>query len=480
MWMFKEYWLAFGAVTAKCNAFLSIQTVFLEGCAQPSLLFFEVHPEPGDPCAKMALLKSILSRKPVNTQAFSKFFHSRKMPSLLLLGFSSGLPLYLTSRTLQAWMTDAKVDLGVIGWASLLGLPYTLKFLWSPFMDRFVPSFLGRRRGWLVITQIGLLLAIAGMAAQNPATALQLLAINALVVVFASASQDIAGDAYRTDVLRIPEREFGAAVWVFGYRIGLVVAYFLALVLADYMPWSAVYLVMSALTLIGLATTFFAPEPEVPTEPPPSLLDAVVLPFREFFQRLGGKQALIVLLFILLYRLGDMLLANMAVPFLLSLQFTKSEIGAIQGFMGLIATIVGGLVGGALLPMLGTNRALWVFGALQALSNLGYLALSIAGKNMSLLVLAINLENFCGGLMAASAIAYFMSLCNSRFSATQFALFSSLMAACGIILAAPAGELAKVVGWVPFFTLSLLAAIPGLGLLPFVAPWGASAAQKID
>lgn len=404
-------------------------------------------------------------------QSLLQVLQNRKMSVLLGLGFSSGLPLYLTSRTLQAWMADAKVDLGVIGWASLLGLPYTLKFLWSPLIDRFVPPFLGRRQGWLVITQVGLLVAIAAMSQQDPKQALQFLAINALLIVFLSASQDIAGDAYRTDVLEPEERELGAAVWVFSYRIALVVTYFLALLLADFIPWSGVYLLMSSLMAVGLITSFFAPEPAVSERPPDSLLDAVYLPFQEFFQRFGFKQASSILAFILLFKLGDALVGNMAVPFLLATGFTKTQIGALQGGMGLLATIVGGITGGVVLTKIGTNRALWIFGALQALSNLGYLALAIVGKNSSLLVLAVNLENFCAGLVAAAVITFFMSLCNSRFSATQFALFSSLMAACGIVLSAPAGDLAKLTGWSCFFAITLVAALPGLLFLPWVAPW---------
>ncbi len=368
-------------------------------------------------------------------------------------------------------MTDARVDLGVVGWSSLLGLPYTLKFLWSPFLDRFVPPFLGRRRGWLVLTQVGLLLAIAAMSLQDPKRALQFLALNALVVVFLSASQDIAGDAYRTDVLEIKEREVGAAVWVLGYRIALVVTYFLALLLADVISWSAVYLLMASLTAIGLVASFLAPEPTVSERPPETLLAAVYSPFQEFFQRFGWRKAGLILGFILLFKLGDALVGNMAVPFLLATGFTKTQIGALQGGMGLLATIVGGITGGVILTKIGINRALWVFGALQALSNVGYLSLAIVGKNTALLILAVNIENFCAGLVAAAAIAFFMSLCNSRFSATQFALFSSLMAACGIVLSAPAGNLAKLTGWPWFFVITLFAALPGLLLLPWVAPW---------
>lgn len=392
------------------------------------------------------------------------------MAALLLLGFSSGLPLLLTSRTLQAWMKDEQVDLGVIGWFSLIGLPYTLKFLWSPFLDRITPPFLGRRRGWLVITQIGLILAIGVMAFQQPRQDLQLLAITAMSVSLLSATQDIAGDAYRTDVLEPAELGIGASTWVLGYRLAVLVSGSLALILADHIAWNWVYLIMAVFMLVGLSATFWAPEPRRNT-PPESLIQAVYLPFKEFFQRLGVQSAVLVLLFILLYKVGDALVNNMANPFLLDIDFSKTEIGAIQGSFGFLATTVGVISGGAILTKIGIYRSLWVFGGLQALSNLGYFTLATVGKNSLLLLLAINIENLCAGLVTAGFVAYLMSLCHHSFTATQFALLSSLMATSGIVLAAPAGELAKLTGWPVFFLITLVAALPGLLLLPIVAPW---------
>ncbi|WP_446878451.1 AmpG family muropeptide MFS transporter [Phormidesmis sp. 146-33] len=403
--------------------------------------------------------------------SFLKVFQSRKMAALLLLGFASGLPLYLTSRTLQAWMTVEGVKLGAIGLFSLVGLPYSLKFIWSPLLDRYMPPFLGRRRGWLVITQVGLVVAIALMATQNPKQSLQLLAINALLIAFLSASQDIAFDAYRTDVLSPPEMGAGAAVTVLGYRIALLLTGSLALILADRMPWQLVYLLLSLFMGIGIIAAFWAPEPDLRTQPPASLAEAVTLPFIEFFQRLGQMRAIAVLVFIVLYKLGDSLVNNMATPFLLKTGFTQTDIGAIQGGMGLLATIVGTLTGGAILSKIGIYRSLWVFGGLQAISNLTYLILSLLGKSYPSMVVAINIENFCGGLGTAAFVAFLMSLCNQRFSATQFALLSSLMAVSRDILVAPAGKLVEGTGWPAFFTITILAAVPGLMLLPIFAPW---------
>jgi PAT family beta-lactamase induction signal transducer AmpG len=317
---------------------------------------------------------------------------------------------------------------------------------------------------------VALLVGIAFLALQQPKQALQLLAINALIIGFLSATQDIAADAYRTDVLDRLEMGAGAAIFILGYRIALLVAGSLALALADRIPWSGVYLIMAAVMVIGIVATLLAPEPKEDT-PPTSLANAVILPFGEFFQRQGVQQGFLILLFITLYKLGDALLSNMSLPFLLKIGFTKTDIGAIQLGMGLVATIVGTLAGGAFLSKIGINRSLWLFGILQALSNLVYFLLAVTGKNYPVMVMAINVENFCGGLGTAAFVGFLMSLCNPRFSATQYALLSSLMAVSRDILAAPAGTMAENTGWPLFFLISTAVALPGLLLLPIFAPW---------
>lgn len=405
------------------------------------------------------------------TKSLLQVFQSRKMIALLLLGFSSGMPLFLTSRTLQAWMTVEKVDLASIGLLSLVSLPYSIKFLWAPFLDRYVPPFLGRRRGWLVVTQIGLTIAIAIMSLQQPKQALQLFAINAVIIAFLSASQDIAFDAYRTDILTEWETGAGAAIGVLGYRIALLLTGSLALILADRISWQGVYLFLAGLMAINIIFSIWSPEPILPEQPPTNLAQAITLPFQEFFQRLGITKGFLVLVFIVLYRLGDSLVNNMVTPFLLQIGFTQTDIGAIQGGMGLIATLVGALLGGVVLSRLGINRSLWIFGILQAFSNLVYFLLAQLGQNYQFMVLAINIENLCSGLATSAFVAFLMSLCNQRFSATQFALLSSLMAFSRDILVAPAGIFAKEIGWTGFFLFTLLAAVPGLILLPWFAPW---------
>ena len=420
-------------------------------------------------------------------RSFFTVFASRKMAALLLLGLSSGLPLFLSSQTLQAWMTQAKVDLGSIGLFSLVSLPYSLKFLWAPLVDRYVPPFLsqslGRRRSWLVLMQFLLAIAIGSMFFQEPTQALQALAVNAVLIAFLSATQDIVADAYRSDVLEEAEMGAGIGVFVLGYRIALILTGSLAFILADRLSWPVTYLCLGVLMLLNIGVTLFAPEPQRDLGPPPTLLGAVWRPFQDFVKRLGWQRSIVILIFIVLYRYGDALLNNMATPFLLNpdtglgynpatgLGFTQTDIGAIKGGMGLIATIVGTLLGGSILSQIGISRSLWIFGGLQALSNVSYWILSQLGPNYAFMVLTINVENFCTGLATAGFIAFLMSLCNPTFSATQYALLSSLMAVSRDILVAPAGKLAEATGWPLFFLITLIAALPGLALLPWFAPW---------
>jgi PAT family beta-lactamase induction signal transducer AmpG len=410
--------------------------------------------------------------RPQPTSAF-RVFGQRKMVVLLLLGFSSGLPLYLTGtgKTIQAWMTTAHVSLATIGWFSLAGLPYSLKFLWAPALDRFIPPFLGRRRGWLVITQVALLIAIAAMAFHDPVTGLRMLAVNAILIALLSASQDIVGDAYRTDVLAEREMGAGASVWVLGYRLAMLFAGSAALILADRLSWPTVYLILASLMLIGIGASIFAPEPVLHEAPPRTLTEAVILPFREFFTRSGVIRGLIVLLFIILYKYSDSLAGSMTTPFLLKTGFTQEQIGVVLGGAGLISIIVGSIAGGAVIARMGINKPMWIFAIVQALSNLTYYGLSLAGKNQNYMVFAIVIEQFGLGLVSAALTAYMMTMCNKRFSATQFALLSSLMAASRDILVSPAGKIAESVGWPTFFLVTVFAGIPCLLLLPFIAPW---------
>ena len=401
-----------------------------------------------------------------------KVFGQPKMFALVLLGFSSGLPLLLTSKTLQAWMTVAKVDLTTIGLFSLVALPYSLKFLWAPLLDRYVPPFLGRRRGWLLITQVLLIVAIGAMSTHNPQVGLQMLALNAFIIAFLSASQDIAVDAYRTDVLDHREMGAGASVWVMGYRIALIVTGSFAFLLADRMPWPKVYIAISGLMLVGIVGSFIGPEPALKDEPPKNLAEAIRFPFQEFFQRTGFGQGIAVLAFIVFYKFSDGLAGNMTTPFLLQTGFTQTEIGVVLGGIGMISTIVGVLIGGTVVARLGINRALWIFAVFQGLSNLTYYGLALIGKNSTFMMGAIVIENVGLGFVTAGLLAFLMSVCNKKYSATQFALLSSLMSASRDIIVAPGGKIAESLGWPTFFIITVLAVIPALILLPIVAPWG--------
>jgi PAT family beta-lactamase induction signal transducer AmpG len=398
-------------------------------------------------------------------------FGQRKMVALTLLGFASGLPYLLTRDALQAWLTVERVDLTTIGLLGLVGLPYTWKFLWAPLLDRFALPFLGRRRGWLAVFQIGLAIALAVMALQSPSEGTRLIAIVAVVIAFLSASQDVAADAYRTDVLRARETGAGASLFVSGYRAALLVTGALALAAADRWDWPTVYMALAGIMLLGVGATLFAPEPDRPVQPPASFGSAVIGPFRDYFSRLGAGRAVLVLVFILLYRLSDALGQFMTVPFLLQVGFTQTEVGAVRGGVGLVAVILGALAGGVLVARAGLNRAIWVAGILGVASNLGYYVLAVVEPTVGALTGAVIVENFCQGLLGASFVAFLMSLCNPSFSATQYALLSSVFALANVVLAAPTGAIAERLGWPGFFLFTIAAGIPGLLMLPYFAPW---------
>jgi MFS transporter, PAT family, beta-lactamase induction signal transducer AmpG len=394
--------------------------------------------------------------------SFSRFIN-RRISTMLFLGFSSGLPLALTSGTLQAWLTVAGIDIRTIGIFALVGLPYTFKFLWSPLMDRFVPPWLGRRRGWMIISQFCLMVAIGAIAAISPNELLWLLGVLAFMVAFLSASQDIAFDAYRADILRPSERGLGAALSVFGYRVAMLVSGALALITAERIGWQSTYLVMAVLMTVGMVTTFLSLEPEGVAETPKTVTSAIVDPLREFLAR---RAALSLLLLIVLYKLGDAFAGTLTTAFLIrGLGFSVSEVGVINKGLGLIALLLGALSGGALMVRLRMYQSLLWFGLLQAITNLGFMALAVVGKDHLGMAVVVALENFAGGMGTAAFVALLMALCDHRFTATQFALLSAL-AAIGRVLVGPAsGYLVEAIGWTDFFLLTFFSALPGLGLL---------------
>jgi len=384
----------------------------------------------------------------------------------MLLGFSSGLPLALTGGTLQAWMAVTGVDLRTIGVFALAGLPYTLKFIWSPVMDRFIPPWLGRRRGWILIAQICLVAGIAAMAFGSPRQYPLVMGALALLVAFASASQDIVVDAYRTDVLHEKERGAGAAVFVMGYRVAMIVSGAAALILSDRIGWRDTYLLMSIIMIACMAATAMGPEPEETIVPPKSLSEAAWGPLKDFFSR---RSAFTLVLVIVLYKLGDAYAGTLTTAFLIrGLGFTPTDVGTINKGLGLVSLIIGALLGGTLMVRLGLYKALMLFGILQASSILLFMVLALAGKSYLMMIIAVAFENLCGGMGTAAFVSLLMAMCNQRYSATQYALLSSLAALGRIFIAPSSGYVVELVGWPHFFLLATISAIPGLLLLWWV------------
>ncbi|RJR27266.1 MAG: MFS transporter [Desulfobacteraceae bacterium] len=387
---------------------------------------------------------------------------SRRMIVAFVMGFSCGLPLLLTVSLLQAWMTQEKVDLSVIGMMSLVGLPYTVKFLWAPLLDRYVPPFLGRRRGWLLMSQVFLFAAITALGLTNPATGPWTVAFAAFLVTLVSATQDILVDAYRREDLPEKELGLGSSFYINGYRLGMLLASGGGLILADHMPFSRVYLLMAFCMLPGIAATLITPEPETGLPPPRSLREAVLDPLTDYLRR---EKSFLILAFILLYKIGDTMANNMATPFYLDIGFSKSEIGAVVKLFGFWATVAGGFLGGIMMLRMGIVRSLWIFGILQAASTAGFAALAWLGKSIPALSIVIAFENLSGGMGTAAYAAFMASITNKRFTATQYALLSSLMGIPRVIASAPTGIMATNLGWAGYFVTCTLAALPGLLLL---------------
>lgn len=400
---------------------------------------------------------------------------NRRMLVTFVMGFSSGMPLLLTISVLQIWMRQEGVDLSTIGLMALVGLPYTLKFVWAPFLDRFTLPFLGRRRGWLLLIQLLLALSIASLGLSDPASSPWLIAFLALLVTFFSASQDIVIDAYRREHLHENELGMGSSLYVYGYRTGMLLASGGGLVLADSIGFAAVYMLMGLCMGIGMVTTLMAPEPQVAVAPPSSLKAAVVEPFKEYFTR---DSAWTILLFILLYKLGDTLASAMTSPFYVDLGFSSEEIGYTVKFFGFWATLIGAFLGGALIIRLGIYRALWLFGILQMASTAGFALLAEVGYNLNMLAAVIGFENLTAGMGTAAYMAFMASLTDKRFTATQYALLTSLMGVPRTLISAPSGFLAEAVGWTEFFILCTLIALPGLWLLRHFSDWHSHTDQK--
>lgn len=415
---------------------------------------------------------------------YSAVFRDRNLAVILLLGFASGLPLALTSGTLQAWLTVEGVNLTTIGLFTLVGIPYTWKFLWAPAMDRFVPPFLGRRRGWLLVTQLGLIAGIAILGMMSPRTDVASMAMLAIVIAFISASQDIVFDAYRTDISSREQRGLAGALTVVGYRTAMLVSGAAALVIvagSGWIPalgWTNTYFVMAGLMGIGVLATFWGREPPLVAPAPRTLQEAFVMPFKEFFGRPGALWMLVLLVF---YKLGDAFAGSLTTAFLLrGMEFSLADVGFVNKGMGLASTIVGALFGGGLMIRLGLYRALMSFGILQAVAILAFMWLAMVEKSYPLMVLAVGLENFTSGMGTVAFVALLMALCDHRFTAAQYALLSAF-ASVGRVYVGPVAGYATdpkylALSWPIFFLAAFASALPGLAVLA----WKRETIESLD
>lgn len=395
---------------------------------------------------------------------------TKKMLICIFTGFSSGLPLYILVSLLPAWLRSEGVNLKAIGLFALIGLPFTWKFLWAPFFDRYIPP-LGRRRGWLLISQILLLVSIPVLGMLNPKIDIWAIAYLAAVLALFSASQDIVLDAYRRELLLDPELGIGNAVHVNAYKIAGLIPGSLSLILADHLPWNTVFLITTLFMLPGILMTILVSEPVLKVGAPKSLRAAVVEPFKEFMQRNGIVSALTILAFIFLYKLGDSMATALATPFYLDMGFSKTEIGLIAKNAGLWPSVIGGLLGGVWMIKLGINRALWIFGAVQMVAILGFAWLATAGHSLLWLGIVIGVEALGVGLGTAAFVAYIAHTTHPLYTATQFALFTSLAAVPRTFANAATGYMVDSMGWRNFFIFCFIIAIPGMLLLLKIAPW---------
>ncbi len=405
-----------------------------------------------------------------NNTNIRKILFNQHMLICILTGFSSGLPLYILISLLPAWLRSENVDLKVIGLFALIQLPFTWKFLWAPLFDRYIPP-LGRRRGWLFIWQTALILTIPGFGVFHPTLDLWTIAYLATLVAFFSASQDIVMDAYRRELLLDNELGLGNAIHVNAYKIAGLIPGSLSLILADHMPWDSVFIITALFMIPGITMTLFVSEPILKNGTPKTLRAAVVEPFQEFISRNGIKSAVTVLAFIFFYKLGDSMATALATPFYLDMGFSKTEIGLVAKNAGLWPSVAGGLLGGVWMIKLGINKALWLFGVVQMCAILGFAWLATVGHSLPLLAIVIGIEALGVGLGTAAFVAFIAHTTHPNYTATQFALFTSLAAVPRTFANAATGYLVDSLGWMTFFLLCFFMAVPGMLLLLKVAPW---------
>lgn len=397
------------------------------------------------------------------SQTIRTTFTSPRLLAALLLGFSSGLPLALTGSTLQAWFTNAQADFAIIGLLSLLGMPYTLKFLWSPFLDFYQIPRLGIRKGWIIVMQLGLMIGLFCMAQLNPATQAGVMCALGMLIALLSATQDASIDAYRTDILLKNEQGLGAAYYVSTYRLAVVASGGLAMVFADHYGWMLTYEVMAILMGMLMLLTLFVPNVEHETATEKNVWQTMHVSLNDLYER---KNIFILLLFVMLYKFGDALALSLMTNFLLhGLGFSLTEVGLAYKIVSFVATVLGCFVGGAILTKRSVFFGLWIFGLAQSFSNLMFVILSIVGKNFTLMASSIFIENFCSGLSTAAFLAFLMSLCNKKYTATQYALLSAVASLGRVFLGPVAVAMVANMGWTLFYVWAFILSFPGLILL---------------
>ena len=406
----------------------------------------------------------------MSKESLRQALFNRRMLICVFTGFTSGLPLYIIFSLLPAWLRTEGVDLATIGLFALIQIPYTWKFIWSPLMDRYAPPFLGRRRGWLLVTQVFLLGNVAILGMFDPQHSIWTIAYLSAAVAFFSASQDVVIDAYRREILPDKELGLGNSIHVNAYRVSGLIPGSMALILADHLPWDTVFFIVAAFMLVGIGMTLIINEP--PSKgAPKTLKEAVVEPFKEFIGRKGWRNALLILMFIFLYKIGDNMATALATPFYLDLGFSMTEIGLIAKNAALWPAIIGGMLGGLLMVKIGINRALWLFGLVQIITIIGFIVLAEAGNDKIVLAIVISLEYLGVGLGTAAFVAFIARSTHPRYTATQLALFTALAAVPRTFVNASVGYIVETIGWTQFFVLCTLLAIPGMLLLIKVAPW---------
>ncbi len=402
---------------------------------------------------------------------------NKKVLICIFNGFTAGLPMYFLAQLIPAWLRSEGVDLKTIGFFGLVMIPFAFKYAWAPLLDRYTPPLFGRRRGWMIISQVALLIFMISQAFMDPKTSINLIMYSGLAIGFFSASQDIVLDAYRRELLEDKELGLGNSFYANAYRIAGFVPGSLGLILSDHLSWMYVFIIVSLFMFIGIISTLLIPDLDLEEEKPKSLKEAVVDPLFEFFQRDGFKSGILILFFIFFYKFGDTVATSLITPFYIDVGFSNTVIGSLGKAVGFWSMVIGGFLGGLMMYRTGINKALWIFGLVQMLSILGFAVLSEAGPIVWILGVVIGFEYLGVGLGSAALMAFIAKSTNKKFTGTQLALLTSLFAVPKSFSGVLAGYLIEGsesfggIGYTNFFYVCTLLAVPGMILLIWVAPF---------